>query len=60
VATTETGPIDMTTAAGGRFLYVQTGAGGTVDEFRVNGDGTLTRLGVVTGLPVGQEGIASN
>lgn len=59
-ATTEPGPIDMTTAAGGRFLYVQTGAAGTVDEFRVNRDGTLTKLGVVTGLPVGQEGIASN
>jgi 6-phosphogluconolactonase (cycloisomerase 2 family) len=60
VATTEQGPIDMTTAARGRFLYVQTGSAGTVDEFRVNGDGTLTKLGVVTGLPVGQEGIASN
>jgi 6-phosphogluconolactonase (cycloisomerase 2 family) len=60
VATTEAGPIDMTTAARGRFLYVQTGSAGTVDEFRVNGDGTLTKLGVVTGLPVGQEGIASN
>jgi 6-phosphogluconolactonase (cycloisomerase 2 family) len=60
VATTEAGPIDVTTAARGRFLYVQTGTAGTVDEFRVNGDGTLTKLGVVTGLPVGQEGIASN
>jgi 6-phosphogluconolactonase (cycloisomerase 2 family) len=60
VATTAPGPIDLTTAAGGRFLYVQTGLGGTVDQFRVNGDGTLTKLGVVTGLPVGQEGIASN
>jgi 6-phosphogluconolactonase (cycloisomerase 2 family) len=60
VATTEEGPIDMTTAAGGRFLYAQTGLGGTVDEFRVNGDGTLTRLGNVAGLPVGQEGIAAS
>jgi 6-phosphogluconolactonase (cycloisomerase 2 family) len=60
VATTEQGPIDMTAAAGGRFLYVQTGLGGTLDQFRVNGDGTLTKFGVVTGLPVGQEGIASS
>ena len=60
VATTEPGPIDMTTAAGGGFLYVQTGSTGTVDQFRVNGDGSLTKLGVVTGLPAGQEGIASN
>src|SRR5262245_7886629 len=60
VATTEPGPIDMTVAGGGRFLYVQTGTNGTVDQFRVNSDGTLTKLGVVTGLPAGQEGIASN
>jgi 6-phosphogluconolactonase (cycloisomerase 2 family) len=58
-ATTNEGPIDMTTSAGGRFLYVQTGAAGTVDQYRINRDGTLTSLGSVTGLPVGQEGIAS-
>jgi hypothetical protein len=60
VATTEAGPIDMATAAGGRFLYVQTGTAGTVDEFRVNDDGTLMRLGNVAGLPIGQEGIAAS
>lgn len=60
VATTEPGPIDMTTAAEGRFLYAQTGTTGTVDEFRVNDDGTLTRLGSVAGLPPGQEGIAAS
>ncbi len=60
VATTEEGPIDLATAAGGRFLYAQTGIGGTVDEFRVNDDGTLTKLGNVAGLPVGQEGIAAS
>ena len=58
VATTNAGPIDM--AVAGRFLYVQTGSVGTVDEFRVNHDGTLTKLGVVTGLPAGQEGIAAS
>ena len=58
LATTSAGPIDMTVS--GRFLYVQTGLAGTVDGFRINGDGTLTPIGVVTGLPVGQEGIASN
>ena len=57
VATTEPGPIDMTVS--GRFLYVQTGTGGTVDEYRVQSDGTLSTIGVVTGLPVGQEGIAA-
>jgi 6-phosphogluconolactonase (cycloisomerase 2 family) len=56
-ATTAAGPIDM--AVSGRFLYVQTGAGGTVHEYRVNDDGSLTEIGVVTGLPVGQEGMAA-
>jgi hypothetical protein len=57
VASTEAGPIDS--AAAGRFLYVETGVAGTVDEFRVEGDGTLTSLGSVTGLPPGIEGIAA-
>jgi 6-phosphogluconolactonase (cycloisomerase 2 family) len=60
VATTGEGPIDMATAAGGRFLYAQTGIAGTVEEFRVADDGTLMRLGNVAGLPVGQEGIAAS
>jgi len=57
-APTNAGPIDQT--ASGRYLYVQTGAAGTIDEFRVNSDGSLTSVGSVTGLPAGQEGIASN
>jgi 6-phosphogluconolactonase (cycloisomerase 2 family) len=58
VASTEPGPIDSTSPAGTSFLYVETGSG-TVDEFSVNGDGRLTPLGVVGGLPAGIEGIAS-
>jgi 6-phosphogluconolactonase (cycloisomerase 2 family) len=58
VATTEPGPIDLTSPSKGSFLYGETGVG-TVDEYRVNGDGTLTELGIVTGLPPGIEGIAS-
>jgi 6-phosphogluconolactonase (cycloisomerase 2 family) len=58
VATTEPGPIDTTSPSGTSFLYAETGSG-TVDEFSVNDDGTLTPLGVVDGLPVGIEGIAS-
>jgi 6-phosphogluconolactonase (cycloisomerase 2 family) len=57
-ATTNMGPIDMTVS--GRYLYTQTGGSGTIDGFRINGDGSLTPTGSVTGLPVGQEGIASN
>jgi len=56
-ATTEPGPIDLTSS--GHFLYAETGVLGTVDEFRVNDDGTLTKIGTVTGLPPGIEGIAS-
>jgi len=58
VATTEPGTIDSTSPPGTSFFYAETGSG-TVDEFTVNGDGTLTRLGVITGLPAGLEGIAS-
>jgi hypothetical protein len=58
VATTESGPIDLTSPSGTSYLYVQTG-GGTIDEFLSNSDGSLTSLGTVTGLPAGIEGIAS-
>jgi 6-phosphogluconolactonase (cycloisomerase 2 family) len=57
-ATTNPGPIDL--AASGGFLYAQTGSLGTVDEFAVNGDGTLSPIGAVTGLPAGAEGIAAS
>jgi Lactonase, 7-bladed beta-propeller len=57
-ARTNPGPIDL--AAAGGFLYAETGTNGTVDEFAVNGDGTLTAIGVVTGLPPGIEGIAAS
>jgi 6-phosphogluconolactonase (cycloisomerase 2 family) len=56
-ATTNPGPIDLVSS--GQFLYVETGVTGTVDEFSVNDDGTLTSIGSVTGLPPGIEGIAA-
>ena len=58
VATTEAGPIDSA-AAGDSFLYVETGLGGTVDEFHVQPNGALERIGTVSGLPQGIEGIAA-
>ena len=58
VGATDSGPIDST-ASGDEFLYVETGSAGTVDEFHVESDGTLTSIGTVTGLPPGLEGIAS-
>jgi 6-phosphogluconolactonase (cycloisomerase 2 family) len=56
-ANTNPGPIDL--ASSGDFLYAETGVGSTVDEFRVEHDGTLTSIGTVTGLPAGIEGIAT-
>ncbi|HEY6835332.1 MAG TPA: hypothetical protein VI142_02575 [Gaiellaceae bacterium] len=57
-ATTNPGPIDQ--AASGGYLYVETGTNGTVDEFAVNADGTLSSIGTVAGLPPGLEGIAAS
>lgn len=57
-ATTNPGPIDLTSS--GRYVYTETGTTGTVDEFRIGEDGTLTPVGVVGGLPPGIEGIAAS
>jgi hypothetical protein len=57
-ATTNPGPIDL--ASSGDFLYAETGTTGTVDEFRVGPNGSLTPIGTVTGLPPGLEGIAAS
>ena len=57
--TTDPGTVDAATSPHGRYLYVQTGANGTVDEFSVAG-GSLTKIGSVT-VPgaAGGEGIAA-
>jgi DNA-binding beta-propeller fold protein YncE len=58
-ATTDAGTVDASAAAGGRFLYVQTGGSGIVDEF-VGAGASLTEIGAVT-VPgaVGGEGIVA-
>ncbi|MGB9111522.1 MAG: hypothetical protein WCF24_02215, partial [Acidimicrobiales bacterium] len=58
VASTDAGPIDMAATPDGSTLYVEAGLAGAVDEFHVNGDGTLTPIASVTGLGAGIEGIA--
>ena len=58
-ATTDAGPTDMAVSANQRYLYVQGGAAGTVDVFRVAWDGSLTQIQTVTGLPTLIEGIAA-
>jgi DNA-binding beta-propeller fold protein YncE len=59
VATTEPGPTDLAASSDGSFLYGETGLTSTVDEYRVESDGMLTKLGTVTDLPPGIEGIAA-
>ena len=56
---TNGGTVDAATT--GRFLYVQTGAEGIVDEFQVEAGGGLTGIGSVT-VPnaVGGEGIVAS
>lgn len=57
---TDPGTVDSAASEDGRYLYVQTGVNGIVDEFRVNGDGSLTAIGSQT-VPgaVGGEGIVA-
>jgi DNA-binding beta-propeller fold protein YncE len=57
---TRGGTVDSAAGPDGRFLYVQTGAGGGVDAFRITPDGTLAPAGSVT-VPgaTGGEGIAA-
>ena len=52
--------MDAASAAGGRFVYVQAGKAGIVDEFAVGGGGALTSVGSVA-VPggAGGEGIAA-
>jgi DNA-binding beta-propeller fold protein YncE len=57
---TDAGTVDGAATRDGRYLYVQTGAEGNVDEFLVGPKGALTSIGSVT-VPgaVGGEGIAA-
>lgn len=45
---TDPGTVDASASAGGRFLYVQTGKTGIVDEFAVSASGALSEIGSVT------------
>jgi hypothetical protein len=58
---THAGTVDSAASPDGRFLYVQGGAGGTVDEFHITAGGTLTLVGSRT-VPnaIGGEGIVAS
>ncbi len=55
------GTVDAAVSPDGQYLYVQAGANGVVDEYRVDPGGSLTAIGSVT-VPgaVGGEGIAAS
>jgi Lactonase, 7-bladed beta-propeller len=57
---TDPGTVDAAVSQDGRFLYVQTGGAGIVDEFAIGASGAPSRIGSVT-VPgaVGGEGIAA-
>jgi 6-phosphogluconolactonase (cycloisomerase 2 family) len=58
---TDPGPVDSAASRDGRFLYVQTGATGTLDEFAINQDGTLTPIGSeLVPNAVGGEGVVAS
>jgi 6-phosphogluconolactonase (cycloisomerase 2 family) len=60
-ATTGTGSIDLTASADGKYIYAEAGSGdGTVFEFQVNPDGSLSPIGNVPGLGAEIEGIAAD
>lgn len=58
---TDPGTVDAAASSDGRFLYVQSGKAGVVDEDQVGADGSLTRVGSIT-VPsaTGGEGIAAS
>jgi 6-phosphogluconolactonase (cycloisomerase 2 family) len=58
---TDPGTVDASASSNGRFLYVQTGGHGIVDEFQVNANGSLTQIGSVTVAgSAGGQGIAAS
>ena len=59
-AATDSGTVDPVVSADGHYLYVETGAAGILDEFRIAANGSLTKIGsVVVPDAVGAEGIAA-
>jgi 6-phosphogluconolactonase (cycloisomerase 2 family) len=57
---TDPGTVDAAVTPSGRFVYVQTGGSGVVDEFAVGSGGSLTEIGHVTVAgAAGGEGIVA-
>ena len=58
--TAAAGTTDSVTTRDGHFLYVECGGAGVVLAYRIHGDGSLSLIQTVTGLPIPFEGIALN
>jgi len=57
---TDAGTVDAAASANGDYLYVQAGANGVVDEYRINRDGSLSPIGsVIVAGAIGGEGIVA-
>ena len=52
-------PIDLALTDNGRFLYSLNSGANTIGAFRVQSDGSLTRLPFTGGLPSGANGLAA-
>ncbi len=59
-ATAHAGTTDSTVSPDSKFLYVESGAAGTIDVFAIGADGSLTALQTQTGLPLASEGIVAS
>lgn len=60
VTPTDAGTVDAAASSDGQDLYVQAGAAGDVDQYRINPDGSLDPVGSLT-VPnaAGAEGIVA-
>ena len=52
--------IDSTFDTTGRFFYVLSAGTHTITEFGFRNDGSLVKVGAITGIPAGAAGLASN
>ena len=52
-------PIDLALTDNGRFLYSLNSGANTIGAFRVQSDGSLTRLPFTRGVPSGANGLAA-
>ena len=53
-------PLDETVSTNGEFLYNLTDGLNRITGFRINGNGSLSQVDQIAGLPVGAAGIAAS